>query len=237
MFINDVESQPKTITCFFHFAHQEIPYRLHPRTDLRTRAAHLWLQAEDVSVQRFGRKLLPFLHPRSSTLRRVVKDAPPLGAVPKAFRSCPWYPSLAYTQRMDVALKPLRDCIMYKNEDSMFGMFYLPAGIYYPAHRHEPMEIYHVIQGEARFFLADDGMSSIQEVDGVEASIETWGPDSFWVHQPYQSHGLQTLDHPVLILWGWIGDLKDFDFHYLPGDYSQTWTSQDVIWVVCVVAC
>ena len=30
MFINDVESQPKTITFFFHFAHQEIPYRLHP---------------------------------------------------------------------------------------------------------------------------------------------------------------------------------------------------------------
>lgn len=189
-------------------------------TSTLTRAAHLWLQAEDVSVQRFGRKLLPFLHPRS--MRRVVKDAPPLGAVPKAFRSCPWYPSLAYTQRMDAALKPLRDCIMYKNEDSMFGMFYLPAGIYYPAHRHEPMEIYHVIQGEARFFSADDGMSSIQEVDGVEASIETWGPDSFWVHQPYQSHGLQTLDHPVLILWGWIGDLKDFDFHYLPGDIFQS---------------
>eukprot|EP00434_Breviolum_minutum_P044466 symbB.v1.2.039719.t1/scaffold6739.1/size15873/1 len=119
-------------------------------TSTLTRAAHLWLQAEDVSVQRFGRKLLPFLHPRSSTLRRVVKDAPPLGAVPKAFRSCPCYPSLAYTQRMDATLKPLRDCIMYKNEDSMFGMFYLPAGIYYPAHRHEPMEIYHVIQGEAR---------------------------------------------------------------------------------------
>ena len=110
---------------------------------------------------------------------------------------------------------------MYKNEDSMFGMFYLPAGIYYPAHRHEPMEIYHVIQGEARFFLADDA-ESIHGTDGVEASIETEGPDSFWVHQPYQSHGLQTLDHPVLILWGWIGDLKDFDFHYLPGDYSQT---------------
>lgn len=49
-----------------------------------------------------------------------------------------------------------------------------------------------------------------------ETSIKTWGRDSFWLHHPYQSHGMQTLDRPVLILWGWIGNLKDYDFHYLP---------------------
>jgi len=49
-----------------------------------------------------------------------------------------------------------------------------------------------------------------------ETSVKTWGPDSFWLHHPYQSHGMQTLDRPVLVLWGWIGNLKDYDFHYLP---------------------
>ena len=54
-----------------------------------------------------------------------------------------------------------------------------------------------------------------------DTSIKTWGPDSFWLHHPYQSHGMQTLDRPVLILWGWIGNLKDYDFHYLPSHLVQ----------------
>ena len=60
---------------------------------------------------------------------------------------------------------------MYKSEDAMFGMFYLPR-VYYPAHRHEPMEIYHVIQGKARFFLADDEAAA-------QCSAEIHGPASW----------------------------------------------------------
>lgn len=175
------------------------------------RAAHLWLQSEDPAVELFGRKLLVMLKPR---MKLVEKHAPPEGMVPKDFRSAPWYPSLAYTSCKDSTLIELRDCIMYKSEDAMFGMFYLPPGVYYPAHRHEPMEIYHVIQGKARFFLADDEAAA-------QCSAEIHGPESFWLHQPYQSHGLQTLDLPVIILWGWIGELEDSDFHYLPGDIFQ----------------
>ena len=32
------------------------------------------------------------------------------------------------------------------------------------------------------------------------------------LHQSYQAHGMQTFDKAVLILWGWIGNLKDYDF-------------------------
>lgn len=174
-------------------------------------AAVLWLQSETEDVQRFGKKLLPFLQPRTPEMKKVGADAPPRGAgLPTEFRTCPWYPSGAYTVCMDPSLKPLKDCVMYKGTDSMFGFFYLPPGIYYPAHRHEPLEMYHVISGEARFFLADDEDSEVQTATG--------GPDSFWLHQPYQAHGMQTFEKAVLILWGWIGNLEDYDFHYLPSD-------------------
>lgn len=177
-------------------------------------AAVLWLQSETEDVQRFGKKLLPFLQPRAPEMRKVGADAPPQRAgIPTEFRGCPWYPSGAYTACMDPSLKPLKDCVMYKGTDSMFGFFYLPPGIYYPAHRHEPLEMYHVISGEARFFLADDEDSEVQTATG--------GPDSFWLHQPYQAHGMQTFEKAVLILWGWIGNLKDYDFHYLPSDIFQ----------------
>ena len=41
------------------------------------------------------------------------------------------------------------------------------------------------------------------------------------LHQPYQAHGMQTFEKAVLILWGWIGNLKDYDFHYLPSDWLK----------------
>ena len=46
------------------------------------------------------------------------------------------------------------------------------------------------------------------------------------LHEPYQAHGMQTFEKAVLILWGWIGNLKDYDFHYLPSDWLKgpPWT-------------
>lgn len=46
-----------------------------------------------IQVQLFGRKLLPFISPRSVEQKRVGVDAPPLGMLPDDFRGCPWYPS------------------------------------------------------------------------------------------------------------------------------------------------
>ena len=229
--LHGIESQDEPLLTLWAervVTHEEVPRVLSdlytvakdPVTCTLSHAARLWLQSEDPHVQLFGRKLLPFISPRSVEQKRVGVDAPPLGMLPDDFRGCPWYPSGAYTCRMDPTLKPLKDCIIYKGEHSMFGFFYLPPGIYYPAHRHEPLEMYHVISGEARFFLADDGEELSSDV--TETCIKTWGPDSFWLHLPYQSHGMQTLDRPVLILWGWIGNLKDYDFHYLPSDIFQS---------------
>lgn len=187
-------------------------------------AAHQWLQAEDQVVQLFGKKTKLFLRPRD-LIRQVPEAAPPQGKISAEFRGCPWYPSLAYTNCMDPKLKPLRDCILYEEGDTMFGMFFAPAGTYYPAHRHQPWEIYHMIEGEGLFFLGDDGgepAQALAEVDQMEAkplSIFSNGPGCFWLHRPYQSHGMQLLDRPALILWGWIGDLSgDYDLRYLEKD-------------------
>ena len=192
----------------------------HLVTSSLMRAAGLWLKADEPLAQLFGRRLLPMIKPRTLVERlQVVQDAPRRGVIPPEFRSCPWYPSLAHTACMNPSLKPLRDCIMYKGEDTMFGFFYLPPGIYYPAHRHEPLEIYHVIAGEACFFLADCDSIDADPIDSTRSQIG--GSDSFWIHHPYQAHGMQTLDQHVLILWGWIGDLKDYDFHYDQHDIFQ----------------
>ena len=68
---------------------------------------------------------------------------------------------------------------MYKSEDAMFGMFYLPPGVYYPAHRHEPLEIYHVIQGKARFFLAEAEAEANHSSAASSCSAKIHGPESW----------------------------------------------------------
>ncbi|CAK9088134.1 unnamed protein product [Durusdinium trenchii] len=187
----------------------------HLVTSWLKQAANLWLQADEPLAHLFGRELLPLIKPRTLAEKlQVFHDSPPNDMIPRQFRSCPWYPSGAYTACMDPKLKPLKDCIMYRDGNAMFGFFYLPPRIYYPAHRHEPLEIYHVLQGQARFFLGDS-----DSVDPLNSTVSRMGgPDSFWLHHPYQAHGMQTLDQPVLILWGWIGNLENYDFHYTPND-------------------
>ncbi len=151
--------------------------------------------------------------------------------VSAAFRGCPWYPSLAYTNCMDPKLKPLRDCVLYEEGDTMFGMFFAPAGTYYPAHRHEPWEIYHVLEGDGHFFVGDDGGAPAPPLDldlkPKPLSTISGGPGTFWLHHPYQSHGMQIMERPALILWGWIGDLSgDYDLRYLEHDIFQCCKAQ-----------
>jgi len=220
----DVEKVPRVLSDLYAVARD-------PVTRSLAHAAHQWLQAEDQVMQLFGQKMLLFLRPREQKMKQVAKDAPPKGMVSAAFRGCPWYPSLAYTNCMDPKLKPLRDCVLYEEGDTMFGLFFAPAGTYYPAHRHEPWEIYHVFEGDGHFFVGDDGGAPAPPLDldlnPKPLSTISGGPGTFWLHHPYQSHGMQIMERPALILWGWIGDLSgDYDLRYLEHDIFQCCKTQ-----------
>eukprot|EP00435_Cladocopium_sp_Y103_P049197 s291_g14.t1 len=176
--IVDVQAVPRVIRDLQEVADD-------PVTRALAVAAHQWLQAEDQVVQLFGKKMKLFLRPRDPQIRQVPEAAPPQGKVSAEFRGCPWYPSLAYTNCMDPKLKPLRDCILYEEGDTMFGMFFAPAGTYYPAHRHQPWEIYHVIEGEGLFFLGDDGGEPAQALAEVSLTSSIVQIDSSLVFDTY----------------------------------------------------
>ena len=121
--------------------------------------------------------------------------------MPYDWRTCPWQICQAYEYCSDAPtaekMKAMRHCIMHKCGDAMFGLFYIPPGIYYPSHLHKPPEMYYVLQGEANFFMADQ--SGVPDPD-VHVQAEAGGSGSFWLHQPYQAHGLQTLNKALLPL-------------------------------------
>lgn len=67
---------------------------------------------------------------------------------------------------------------------------YMPAGLYYPSHRHPAEEIYLVLAGRARFWR-----------DGAPDQILSEGEAVF--HASNQAHGTETTDSPVLCLVAW----------------------------------
>ena len=111
---------------------------------------------------------------------------------------------------------------------------YVPPGVYYPSHIHQPLEIYHVFAGSALYTLADE--QDIEDVrHGAKPSKvirEIYKEDDFWVHLPYQAHAMETLDEPALFLWGWVDNLKDVDYSYFEKDIFATSLNETVLEVV-----
>lgn len=97
---------------------------------------------------------------------------------------------------------------------------YVPPGVYYPSHIHQPLEIYHVFAGSALYTVADE--EDIEAVRGgawpSKVLREVYKEEDFWVHLPYQAHAMETLDQPVLFLWGWVDNLKAVDYSYFEKD-------------------
>ena len=138
----------------------------------------------------------------------------------------PFWHILTHIFLQGVETQPPTIGVFYEEGDTMFGLFFAPAGTYYPAHRHEPWEIYHVLEGDGHFFVGDDGGAPAPPLDldlkPKPLSTLSGGPGTFWLHHPYQSHGMQIMERPALILWGWIGDLSgDYDLRYLEHDIFQ----------------
>lgn len=120
------------------------------------RAAHSWLASQEELLRDFGRRLLPLIEPRR---RGFMGPHAPANLLPAEFRSCPWLTCGAHEYCRDAKeaqeLRGMRQSVLYKGLDSLFGLFYVPKDVHYPAHSHKPLEIYHILSGEADFFLAD----------------------------------------------------------------------------------
>jgi len=73
-------------------------------------------------------------------------------------------------------------------------LVYMPAGLWYPWHRHPAEELYLVVAGEAEFLR--EGMAT-----------ETLGPGGSVFHGGDQPHAMRTRDRPVMAYVTWRNNL------------------------------
>lgn len=84
---------------------------------------------------------------------------------------------------------------MLKTDEIRLGIYWHDRHTFYPRHRHEAVELYHIVSGTAFW----------QHV------TEDWiprPPDSFVLHQRNEDHATKTVDQPLLALWSWLGDIS-----------------------------
>ena len=72
------------------------------------------------------------------------------------------------------------------------GFGYWQKGLFYPAHSHEPEEIYWVLGGGGRFSKSDE-------------PAQYRGPGSVIHHHPFDWHSIDMTDNPMLVLFFWKG--------------------------------
>ena len=84
---------------------------------------------------------------------------------------------------------------MLHSDEIRLGVYWHDRYTLYPRHRHEAVELYHIVTGTALW----------QHVD------EKWiprPPDSFVLHQRNEDHATRTAEQPLLALWSWLGDIS-----------------------------
>ena len=74
-------------------------------------------------------------------------------------------------------------------DDVLIGFSLQAPNVFYPAHHHEPPEIYGVISGALEWQVGD--------------TWSTVGPGDVIVHRSHESHAMRTLDEPALtwVMW------------------------------------
>lgn len=80
-------------------------------------------------------------------------------------------------------------------DNCRFGLLLQSPDSLYPEHRHAAEELYLVLSGTAQW--------GTEQVD-----TELRPPGSLIHHAPWQPHAIRTLSTPLLVLWGWTGDLE-----------------------------
>lgn len=84
---------------------------------------------------------------------------------------------------------------MISSDQCRFGLLLQHPNLCYPAHRHEAEELYLVLSGRAAW--TTDGNDPIMRRSGTFAHHAKWQP-----------HAMETLDAPLLALWGWAGNIN-----------------------------
>ena len=84
---------------------------------------------------------------------------------------------------------------MLKHGQFRCGLYWQLAQTYYPKHRHNANELYHIFSGNALWqtgdedFILRESGSSFEHLKGID-------------------HATQTLEHDMLAFWAWRGDLS-----------------------------
>jgi len=86
------------------------------------------------------------------------------------------------------------DGMLYHDEVRL-GIYWHDRHTFYPRHRHEAVELYHIVSGNAQWQHVNDEWVSRP-------------PNSFVLHQANEDHATKTDDQPLLALWSWLGDIS-----------------------------
>ena len=81
------------------------------------------------------------------------------------------------------------------NDQFRFGIYWQQANTFYPKHRHDALELYHVVSGTALWKIA-------------EKNFKARPPGSSFEHLDRIDHATLTRDEDLLALWAWRGDLS-----------------------------
>lgn len=84
---------------------------------------------------------------------------------------------------------------MVRSDDIRLGFYWHDSHTFYPAHRHNAVELYHVLSG-----------TGLWQYQG-----RAWTPrpaGSFILHESRQDHATRTEAEPILTLWSWTGDIS-----------------------------
>jgi len=96
---------------------------------------------------------------------------------------------------------------MFPAQDLRFGAFMIAPHTVYPLHAHAAEELYIVIGGSGRWWIADAPYSPRQTGDVVH--IPSWTP-----------HAIRTGAEPLLTLWVWMGDVSFESYRFEPAGFD-----------------
>ena len=84
---------------------------------------------------------------------------------------------------------------MVRSDDIRLGIYWHDRDTFYPSHRHNAVELYHVLSGTGFW----------------QHRSQTWVPrpaGSFILHGSREDHATRSEAEPILALWSWTGDIS-----------------------------